>query len=259
MGLALAQKTIRAGIAELRRAAQLDPSQFMARERLGTIYLGLGNVKQAEMEFTESLTINPRFPPAHAGLAVILEGQGRLDEAIEHYSEALKAGPDAFLHSRLANLYVRQGRIQEAAAQFEAAVRLNPRDASSEYNLAVACERLGKLDDAIERYVGRADRPEPREGAQEPRGGVLLQGAMRTHGRKSPCAGYGGTPPAVHKSALAENADSTTVMRWQSGLAQIMWRICGHSGAVSRFLNCWRFLSKTVDKPAESGIMYIWL
>ena len=30
---------------------------------------------------------------------------------------------------------------------------MNPRDSSSEYNLAVAYERLRKLDDAIEHYV----------------------------------------------------------------------------------------------------------
>ena len=154
MGLVLAQKgDLRVAIRELREAVRLDPSQFMAHCRLGVIYLSLGNVKQAEVEFSDSLKINPRVPLAHAGLAMVLEGQGKFDEAIEHYSQSLKLNPDAYLHSKLANLYVRQGKIAEAAAEFEAAVRLDPRDSSSEYNLAVAYERLGKLDDAIEHYV----------------------------------------------------------------------------------------------------------
>jgi tetratricopeptide (TPR) repeat protein len=62
-----------------------------------------------------------------------------LDEAIEHYSAALKLDSKlAQAHNNLGVVLIQQGRLAEGAAQLQEAVRLNPSDAESQYNLALA-------------------------------------------------------------------------------------------------------------------------
>jgi tetratricopeptide (TPR) repeat protein len=63
-------------------------------------------------------------------------GQGRIKEAISHYSEALRIKPDdAETHHYLGNALAKQGRIQEAIGHYAAAVRINPNDARAKRKL----------------------------------------------------------------------------------------------------------------------------
>ena len=58
-----------------------------------------------------SIIINPNFARAHNNLGSILQGQGRLNEAIECYNKALKINPDfAGVHSNLGNALSGLGR-----------------------------------------------------------------------------------------------------------------------------------------------------
>ena len=51
---------------------------------------GQGNVNEAINHFQEALRINPEFAEAHAALARALTMQGKRSEAIDHYEEALR-------------------------------------------------------------------------------------------------------------------------------------------------------------------------
>jgi Flp pilus assembly protein TadD len=57
------------------------------------------------------------------GLALVR--QGKIDEAIKHFYEALKIRPDyAAVHNNLGAALAKQGRIEEATKHFSEAVRI---------------------------------------------------------------------------------------------------------------------------------------
>jgi tetratricopeptide (TPR) repeat protein len=68
----------------------------------------------------------PNNARGHSNLGDSLARQGKLDEAIVQYYEALRIAPNAELHYNLATALVRDGRIQEAIGHLEAALKLDP-------------------------------------------------------------------------------------------------------------------------------------
>jgi tetratricopeptide (TPR) repeat protein len=66
-----------------------------------------------------------------------------LNQAIDHYRDAMKADPSArFLADELADLYIQSGRLNEGAREAEAAVKQNPRDVNSRRILGRIYSRL---------------------------------------------------------------------------------------------------------------------
>ncbi|MGD1152248.1 MAG: tetratricopeptide repeat protein [Syntrophales bacterium] len=80
----------------------------------------------------------------------VLEGEGRLDEAISHYTEALRIDPnlsDSYNNMGLA--LTKRGSADEAIPNFLKAIRINPNHAAAHYNLGTVLASRGKLDEAI--------------------------------------------------------------------------------------------------------------
>src|SRR5262249_4177341 len=72
---------------------------------------------------------------AHNVLGFALADQGRIDEAIGHYREAISLQPNfAEAHANLGIALAKQGRIDEAIPEFQATVRLTPAVALAHYD-----------------------------------------------------------------------------------------------------------------------------
>ena len=96
----------------------------------------------------KSLRINATFPDAQNNLGHTLAREGKLQEAIKYYSDALKLNPRfAQVHNNLGLALARVGRIDEAADHFREAIRLRP-------TYSMPHNNLGKLL--------AQQRPEPR-------------------------------------------------------------------------------------------------
>jgi tetratricopeptide (TPR) repeat protein len=69
----------------------------------------------------------PDSAATHANLANLLAKQHRRDEAMAHYSEALRLNP-AFVeaHCYLASLLLEEGKTEDAAAHYIAALQIKP-------------------------------------------------------------------------------------------------------------------------------------
>ena len=90
---------------------------------------------------------------AHASVATLLADQGRAQDAISHYEEALRLNPrSGRIHISLGVELARQGRLAEAIAHDEEAVRLMPDAAVAYNNLGAALAAQGRTEEAIERY-----------------------------------------------------------------------------------------------------------
>jgi len=89
----------------------------------------------------------------HNSLGTALYKQGRTEEAIKHYLQALRLKPDyADVHNNLGLAYVSLGMHKEAIESCKQAIRINPDDAEAHYNLGLAYVSLGMHKEAIESY-----------------------------------------------------------------------------------------------------------
>ena len=76
-----------------RRALDMDPAIASAHNNLGAALFGQGKLDEAIEHFDRALQLRPHYPSAHNNLGFALAGQGRLDEAVRHYRQALLINP----------------------------------------------------------------------------------------------------------------------------------------------------------------------
>jgi tetratricopeptide (TPR) repeat protein len=103
--------------------------------------------------FSHALAVNPDDWVAHVNLAIHLKQQGKTDEALAHYREALRLRPGrdaiaADLLYNLGNALLARGELSEALLRFQEAVGLKPSDPGIHFNFAVALLRAGRQEEA---------------------------------------------------------------------------------------------------------------
>ena len=97
--------------------------------RLGLLHYSQGRLDDAKAIFRGLAFLDPQNPYLHALLGSTLQRQGKEEEAISEYTEALKYFPEDI--SSLANrgeLYLRSGNVKEAIADLERASDLDPEE-----------------------------------------------------------------------------------------------------------------------------------
>jgi tetratricopeptide (TPR) repeat protein len=100
-----------------------------AHNELGIALQKNGKADEAITQYKEALRINPGFAQAHNNLGITLRQTGRTDEAITQYQLALEIMPDdAEAHFNLARVLFEKGRVRESIAQFQSALQLKPAD-----------------------------------------------------------------------------------------------------------------------------------
>jgi tetratricopeptide (TPR) repeat protein len=95
----------------------------------------------------------PDFPQAQLNWGRALAQQGRWDDAIAHYSAALRLKPDqGEAHNNLAIALARQDKFADAVTHFNLALQHGAEPAETHAHLGRACLGLGKVDLAIGHY-----------------------------------------------------------------------------------------------------------
>src|SRR6266446_6038863 len=129
------------------------PTSARAHLNHATALQDAGRLDEAGDAFSNALRLNPDSAKAHVGLATIFVGKGKLDEAHAHYEQALRMEPsNAEYHSGYAYLLEQIGQDDQAAAECEAAVRLAPKSAQAHYSYGAFLEKHGKIEEAIGHY-----------------------------------------------------------------------------------------------------------
>ncbi len=134
-----------------------NPGAWMAHNNLGLILSNIpGRLDDAIDHYEEALRLKPDFAEAHDNLGNALAAlPGRLREAVAQHEEALRLKPDsAEAHNNLGLALAKmQGRLNDAAAEYEAALRLRPDYAEAHDNLGNAFAQMpGRLSDAFVQY-----------------------------------------------------------------------------------------------------------
>lgn len=86
-----------------------NTSQAAAQVREGIIELNNGQSESAGERFEAALLLDPKLAEAHYNLAIVLDGQGKHAEALQHLKEAAALAPNnpAILRSEF---YLKQMR-----------------------------------------------------------------------------------------------------------------------------------------------------
>ena len=132
---------------------QVTARNWLAHNNLGIALKDEGRINEAIQHYEEALRIMPDYAEAHNNLGFALYEQGRVDDAIRHYEEALRIKPDLEdVHNNLGNALQDQGRIEDAIRHYEEALRIKPDYAYAHNNLGNALQKQHRIDDAIKHY-----------------------------------------------------------------------------------------------------------
>jgi tetratricopeptide (TPR) repeat protein len=134
-------------------AADVTENNYVAYEKLGEALAAQGKMDSAIQHYSEALRIRPDFESTYLSMGVALREQGNYDAAIRHFREALRINPNnAIAHNNLGVVLARKGNAKEAASQFFEAIRINSDYAGAYYNLGKIFANQGKIEDAILYY-----------------------------------------------------------------------------------------------------------
>ena len=140
-------------------------------------YFQVQHWSNSEELFRNSLSVSEKNATAHHYLGVLLDAQGKTNEAMLHFSRAVECNP-ANVTARCGFAYGLQSRNQfaEAAQQYEAALLVEPDHAKAHYGLADTLLKLNRINDALSHYL-QALRIQPDiAGAHYQLGTAMLSG-----------------------------------------------------------------------------------
>jgi Tfp pilus assembly protein PilF len=124
MARPLAPIALAAALACAHAPSARDRKSAEIHHDLGVEALRAGRGPDALKEFDEAVQLDPAFPEARLGRALVLElAFGKLAEAEAEYREAIRLRPAyAEAHNDLGQLLAKRGRHEEAIAEFDAAL-----------------------------------------------------------------------------------------------------------------------------------------
>jgi serine/threonine protein kinase/tetratricopeptide (TPR) repeat protein len=139
--------------AAITEALRLDPDQPRTRFALALVYQGTGRGDAAMDELRRVIAQQPSNDDARRLLGDILADRGQWDEAIAELRRAAALRPEFWRnHSSLGYAYVKSGRLQDAIAAYRTVTELQPDNSRGFQMLGATYQTLGDSRLALENY-----------------------------------------------------------------------------------------------------------
>ena len=121
---------------------QKNPNAWMAQYNLGNVFIAEQKIEEAINHYREAIRIKPDFPRALYNLGNALLAQEKTREAIIQYQATVRIKPDFVdVYNNWGVALLKEGKTQEAITRFEKALELKPDYADARNNLEVATRR----------------------------------------------------------------------------------------------------------------------
>jgi tetratricopeptide (TPR) repeat protein len=138
----------------LLRGLEIDPLHVKSHSRLGMVYYYLGNYELAKKSYVTALALNPMDFNTRYNLAELYyTATGDTENALREFTITLKQNP---LHSeanfKVGLICMRNNMIKEAIRYFETALETDPANVRILLQRAVAYEKLGDRETALNAY-----------------------------------------------------------------------------------------------------------
>jgi tetratricopeptide (TPR) repeat protein len=155
--------------AAFQRALRDDPASAEALYGIGSVYLNQNKNAAAREAFERTVNLQASYsdtvPDAWNNLGVIATREGRIDDSIQCFQQALKLNPHHLLAlDNLGNAYRLEKRWNDARSVLERALEVAPQDAEANYSLGMVfaqTEENGKAYEHLQRALqARPDYPE---------------------------------------------------------------------------------------------------
>jgi tetratricopeptide (TPR) repeat protein len=151
--------------AAFERALRDDPSSAEALYGLGSVYLNQQKTAEARASFERAVKLRASYPDTLANawnnLGLLAAREGRTEEAIGHFQQALQLSPDHLV--ALVNLGSAHRQLKqwdEARKAFERALALSPNDPEVNYGLGMVFAQTNDTARALE-HLQRALQSRP--------------------------------------------------------------------------------------------------
>jgi tetratricopeptide (TPR) repeat protein len=128
------------------------PNQPDALHLLGLLVSQMGRHDAGIDLIRQAIAINATNADYHNNLGTVLRDNGKLDEAIASFNQAIQLKPDAAAYNNLGTAMREKNRLEDAVAAYRQAISRNPRFAQAHNNLGNALKDLGQLTQAIAAY-----------------------------------------------------------------------------------------------------------
>ena len=139
------------GIAEARRARDLDALSLPVNNALAGRLLVAGRVDEALEQLHKTLEMNPHFGPAHQTLGWAYLNKGKHEEAVQEFQQALQLSgtDDTDLILDLGFAYATAGSRGEARRILTKLKKLHERGLVPSGSIAILYGALGELNEAF--------------------------------------------------------------------------------------------------------------
>lgn len=109
-----------------------------AKADLNTAVTALASIKE--------LTSGKKFALAnsHYGLGIIAYNEGKTEDALRHFTEAIKTRPVAYMYSMKCNTLIALGNYDEAAKTYEAGMAFSPKFKKEAKPVCITLKKYGK-------------------------------------------------------------------------------------------------------------------
>ena len=109
--------------------------------------------RNSESLWVHTLAFTSNNVAAEQNLGEALHAQGRIEEAIARFQNALRINPDqASVHSSLGVALLETGRPDESLAHLQSAVALDPHDGDAQYNMGNTLMEIGQASEALTHF-----------------------------------------------------------------------------------------------------------
>lgn len=137
-------------IALFKHSLDVTNDNDVAHQKLGEALAAQGKTDEAVRHYYEALRIKPDLVAAHLNLGVALREEGKINEAVEHFSMALRAEPDcAEAYYELGVTLEKQGNFDAAVKHYSEALRIKPEFVKGHNNLGIVLSHQKKDKEAI--------------------------------------------------------------------------------------------------------------